>query len=72
MEKELIEILKTEAVLKRSLALYTLKLFAHNPVGVGEHSTGDLYKDIKSAFKEYCEAFDELDRLNDLERDLHA
>jgi len=69
MKEDLIRLLRSKAEAKRASALYTLKLYALYPAGVGEHSTGDLYKDVYSAYQAYCESFDEMERLGDLERD---
>ncbi len=56
LSKEILEYIRAEAQLKQKKAVMTLKIFSKAAVGVGEHTTGDLYKNIMDAAKELDEA----------------
>jgi hypothetical protein len=49
MKKELYEMLKTSAEADKSKAILTLNLLGENAVGIGDHSTGDFYKNAEEA-----------------------
>jgi len=63
MTKELFQMLKTSAEADKSKALLTLKLLGENPVGIGDHSTGDFYKNAEEALSLLGDADDRLDTL---------
>ena len=56
MEKELIDMLKKSAESDKSKALLSLKLLGKNPVGIGDHSTGDFYKNAEEALSMLSDA----------------
>jgi hypothetical protein len=63
MEKELIDMLKKSAESDKSKALLSLKLLGKNPVGIGDHSTGDFYKNAEEALSMLSDADDRLNTL---------
>ena len=63
MKKELYEMLKTSAEADKSKAILTLNLLGENAVGIGDHSTGDFYKNAEEALSALCDADDRLDTL---------
>ena len=63
MEKELIYMLKKSAESDKSKALLSLKLLGKNPVGIGDHSTGDFYKNAEEALSMLSDADDRLNTL---------
>lgn len=60
MYKELYEMLKTSAEADKSKALLSLKLLGEHQVGIGDHSTGDFYKNAEEALELLCNAEDRL------------
>ena len=60
MNKELYEMLKTSAEADKSKALLSLKLLGEHQVGIGDHSTGDFYKNAEEALELLCNAEDRL------------
>lgn len=65
LSKELYTYLKTKAEADKAKALLSLELLGNNAVGIGDHSTGDFYKNADEALAGLC---DSLDRLNVLEK----
>ena len=47
----------------KSKALLTLDLLGNNAVGIGDHSTGDFYKNAEEALSTLCDANDRIDTL---------
>lgn len=70
MKEEILNLLRREAEAKKARALMTLKGYANNFAAVGEHSTEDLYEDIRKAYKDYLDAMDEEENLIHLRRNL--
>lgn len=65
LSKELYTYLKTKAEADKAKALLSLELLGNNAVGIGDHSTGDFYKNADEALSGLCNA---LDRLSILEK----
>lgn len=63
MRELLINMLKTQLEAQRSKALLTLHLLANHSVGIGDHSTGDYYKNADEALTMLAEANDKLETL---------
>lgn len=63
MKKRILKTIQTEAESKREKALASLQLLMENPVGIGDHSTGDFHKNVDEAFKDLIDADDVLETL---------
>ena len=61
----LYNMLIAESISKRSKALVTLDIMSNNPVGIGDHSTDDFYKNAMEAIRNLAEADDEIRAAND-------
>lgn len=59
MEK-LINMLRTSAEADKAKALLSLDLLANKAVGIGDHSTGDFYKNAEEALQMLVDADDRL------------
>lgn len=64
MDRNLYEMLKTSAKADKSKALLSLKLLGKNAVGIGDHSTGDFYKNAEEALSMLSDADDRLETLD--------
>jgi hypothetical protein len=64
MDKNLYEMLKTSAEADKSKAILSLKLLGRNAVGIGDHSTGDFYKNAEEALLMLCDADERLETLD--------
>ena len=53
--------LKAQAEANRQKALWTLDLLSDKAVGIGDHSTGDLYKNAEEALQMLVDAEDQLE-----------
>lgn len=60
MEKEFYNMLKTSAEAQKSKALLSLSLLSKHPVGIGDHSTTDFYKNAEEALQLLVDADDRL------------
>jgi len=60
MKKQVFNMLKTQAEAEKSKALLTLKLLTEKPVGIGDHSTEDFYKNAEEALMALVDAEDKL------------
>lgn len=58
------EMLRTEAEAQKSKALLTLELLSHHAAGIGDHSTGDFYKNAEEALQMLVDADDKLEAIN--------
>lgn len=67
MKKLLIDMLRTQLEAQRKKALLTLHLLSHHSVGIGDHSTGDFYKNADEALSMLTEADDKLETLSKYE-----
>ena len=65
MTKELYEMLKTSAEADKSKALLSLELLGNKAVGIGDHSTGDFYKNAEEALAKLADANGRLDTLEE-------
>lgn len=63
MKKRILKMIQTEAESKREKALTSLSLLMEVPSGIGDHSTGDFYKNIDEAFKALVDADDVLETI---------
>lgn len=59
----LIEMLRSEAEAQKAKALLTLELLSNHASGIGDHSTGDFYKNAEEALQMLVDADDKLDTL---------
>ena len=55
--------LMTSAIAEKSKALLTLNLLSEHPVGIGDHSTGDYYKNAEEALTMLVDAKDKIEAL---------
>jgi hypothetical protein len=55
--------LKYKAFSDRTKALMSLKLLTENAVGIGDHSTGDFYKNLDEALDLLIDADDRIETL---------
>tara|TARA_R110000787_G_C13159424_1_gene419447 strand:- start:148 stop:369 length:222 start_codon:yes stop_codon:yes gene_type:complete len=67
MEKRLYEMLKTQAEAEKAKALLSLDLLGKFPAGIGDHSTGDYYKNANEALMMLVDANDKLETLSELD-----
>ena len=58
--KNLINMLQTSAEADKAKALLTLELLNEYPAGIGDHSTGDFYKNAEEALQMLVDADDRL------------
>lgn len=63
MTKELYTMLKTSAEADKAKALLSLDLLGDKAVGIGDHSTGDFYKNAEEALTMLADADDKLEAL---------
>ncbi len=56
--------LRTQAEAEREKALLSLELLMNHPVGIGDHSTGDFYKNAEEALQMLVDADDKLEALD--------
>ena len=64
MKPELYKMLKSEAQSEKDKALLSLDLLGNNAVGIGDHSTGDFYKNATEALSMLVDADDKLAALD--------
>jgi hypothetical protein len=57
------EMLKASAQADKAKALLTLELLEKHPAGIGDHSTGDFYKNAEEALSKLCDANDRLETI---------
>jgi hypothetical protein len=60
---KLVQMLKTSAEAERAKALLTLDLLENHPAGIGDHSTGDFYKNAEEALNMLADADDRLEAI---------
>jgi len=65
MDKILYDMLKTGAEADKAKALLSLDLLGNKSVGIGDHSTGDFYKNAEEALQMLVDADDRLDALEE-------
>lgn len=59
----LFEMLRLEAEAQKAKALLTLELLSNHASGIGDHSTGDFYKNAEEALQMLVDADDKLETL---------
>lgn len=59
----LTEMLRIEAEAQKAKALLTLELLSNHAAGIGDHSTGDFYKNAEEALQMLVDADDKLEAL---------
>jgi hypothetical protein len=64
MTKELYNMLKTSAEADKAKSFLSLDLLGNRAVGIGDHSTGDFYKNAEEALINLVDADDRLKALN--------
>jgi hypothetical protein len=64
LKSRVVEMLRTQAEAERQKALLSLELLMNVPVGIGDHSTGDFYKNAEEALQMLVDAEDKLETLN--------
>ena len=63
VRKQLIEMLVKEAEAQKAKALLSLELLSNHATGIGEHATGDFYKNAEEALVMLVDADDKLEAL---------
>ena len=61
---KLVNMLRTSAQADRAKALLSLELLSNKAVGIGDHSTGDFYKNAEEALIMLVDADDRLSALD--------
>jgi hypothetical protein len=64
MKDHVLRMLRSQAEAEREKALLTLELLMNYSVGIGDHSTGDFYKNAEEALQSLVDADDKLETLN--------
>ena len=63
VKNKLVEMLKKQAEVDKAKALLSLELLSNHAVGIGDHSTGDFYKNAEEALQVLVDADDKLEAL---------
>ena len=61
---KLVNMLRTSAQADKAMALLSLELLGSKAVGIGDHSTGDFYKNAEEALVMLVDADDRLSALD--------
>jgi hypothetical protein len=64
MKAHLVDMLRKSAEADKSKALLTLELLSNHAAGIGDHSTGDFYKNAEEALTMLVDADDKLEALD--------
>lgn len=64
VKNQLIDMLRKSAEADKSKALLSLELLSNHATGIGDHSTGDFYKNAEEALQLLVDADDKLEALN--------
>ena len=64
MNRKLYEMLMSSALADKAKALLSLELLGNKGVGIGDHSTGDFYKNAEEALTMLVDADDRLAALD--------
>jgi hypothetical protein len=70
MNKELYNMLKASAEADVAKAKLSLSLLSEMPVGIGDHSTGDFYKNAEEALSMLDDAQSRIDTLESFTKEL--
>ena len=63
VKNHLFEMLRLEAEAQKAKALLTLELLSNHATGIGDHSTGDFYKNADEAMQMLVDADDKLEAI---------
>ena len=63
VKKKLIDMLMIDAQAQKAKALLTLDLLSEHAAGIGDHSTGDFYKNADEALQMLVDADDKIEAL---------
>lgn len=63
MKTLLVNMLRSSAEADRNKALLTLELLSNHPVGIGDHSTTDFYKNAEEALAMLIDADERLEAI---------
>lgn len=63
VKSQLVDMLRSEAEAQKAKALLTLELLSNHAVGIGDHSTGDFYKNAEEALQMLVDADDKLEAI---------
>lgn len=63
VKKKLFEMLLLEAQAQKAKAQLTLELLSEHAAGIGDHSTGDFYKNAEEALQMLVDADDKIEAL---------
>jgi len=63
VKKHLFEMLRLEAEAQKAKALLSLELLSNHAAGIGDHSTGDYYKNAEEALQMLVDADDKLEAI---------
>ena len=66
IQRRIYDMLKKQAEAEKAKALLTLDLLNTQPAGIGDHSTGDFYKNAEEALMMLVDANDKLETLESL------
>ncbi len=64
MKARVVEMLRTQAEAERQKALLSLELLMDYSAGIGDHSTGDFYKNAEEALQMLVDADDKIEALD--------
>jgi hypothetical protein len=63
MKLELYKMLYSQALAEKEKAMLTLDLLSNHPAGIGDHSTGDFYKNANEALEMLVDSDDKINTL---------
>ena len=63
MNEKLYKMLHSAATADRAKALLSIDLLSNNPVGIGDHTTEDFYKNAQEALSTFASAQERLEVL---------
>ena len=69
IDRRLYAMLMSQAEADKAKAMLTLELLNNHAAGIGDHSTGDFYKNADEALMLYVDATDKIEALNKLYND---
>jgi len=64
MKAHLVDMLRKSAEADKAKALLTFELLSNHAAGIGDHSTGDFYKNAEEALTMLVDADDKLEALD--------
>jgi len=69
---KIFDYLKQKALLQKEKAILSLTILYNSSVGIGDHTTGDYYKNIDEAFEMFCQAEEQLEHIKNLKKILKS